>query len=402
MPPPHLLARLAPFVAALTLAATAASQGSLPIGSRAVAWANTTGQGSPALTATVRYPAYAAGVDTAILPYPGGWPVLVFLPGYGAVGTDYLTLADAWVDAGYAVVLSTTCSLDWVCQPLDGIALHAAVLAAIAEPGGPFQDAFHPQRVAVVGHSMGGASVGNVLAANPGYCCGLAIAPITPLGGVEPLVHVPIGIVVGLGDAIAPAPVFAQSYYDNLTPATGLRFLHVMDATADHLNVVGFLPGMAPQPFAVTVAVSTGFFSHCMGIATDGLERVIGPAAQSEPLLHSVQFQAQTPQLWLAGDLQIGAQTRVSIAGEPGIAGLAAAKTVVPSIPTPYGLLHLDPVTAFVAAVGITGPSLRTDILIGIPNDPLLIGLEVALQGLSVTTIDPLLLGSAQQVYVQP
>lgn len=401
MPLPSILLRFAPVSMLLALAVTAPAQ-TPGIGTRTVAWLNTSGQGSPTLAATVRYPATSTGIATPVLPHPRGWPVIVFLHGYGVLGLDYSTLADAWVEAGYAVVLQDTCPTDPDCQVHDGRALHDAVIGAIYAAGGVFQYAFDSDRIVLAGHSMGGTGIAAVMANNPGYRCGLAISPVMPPTGDASPVTTPFGVIAGLGDTLTPPPSHAEPFYASASGFTGLKFLYLMDATVGHLDLVAFTAGQPPQPqFARTVAVSTGFFDHVLGLAVDGLERAIGPDALQESLLSSLQFATTEPQMWLADELQIGHTTRISIAAEPlGIAILAAAHDLGPAIPTPFGTLRIDPASLFIAAVGLTGPDRRGDLTVPIANDPALIGLRVALQGAGATLTESIWLGSAAGMHV--
>ena len=55
------------------------------VGTRDIALANTTGQGSSSLTARVHFPAATAGSNVPVLPQQGGWPVVVFLHGFLAL-----------------------------------------------------------------------------------------------------------------------------------------------------------------------------------------------------------------------------------------------------------------------------------------------------------------------------
>ncbi|MBL9076402.1 MAG: alpha/beta fold hydrolase [Planctomycetes bacterium] len=366
----------------LAITATVSAQGPVSIGTRYVEWRNSTGAGATQLSSWIHYPAAVAGVDAPILPRTGGWPVIVFLHGYGAGAVLYSQLADAWVQRGFVVVLSDTSLFDWSQQPLDGIALHSAVLAANNDAFGPFANAFAPDRIAIAGHSMGGGNTATVLAQNPGYQCGFALAPALPNDGSPDMVEVPLGVLAGQGDWITPPALHAEPYYDAIGTAAPLKAYHLLDTTADHANIVSMFGGPACPAFAHAVEVSTSFFNHCLGLDAFALEQVCGDSVATKPIVVSHEFVATKPQMWLDENPTLGATATLSIAAQPGLAAIAAASSLGPAVPTEWGALLLDPVTSFVAFVGPVGANSRLDVGISIPDDPAFLNMPLALQGL--------------------
>ena len=104
------------FAATLLATSVAVAQGSYPVGLHDVAWANTYGIGSPVIGARVSYPAVSSGQDVPVASSPAGWPVVVFLHGYGQIGSDYQLLTSAWAERGFAVVALETGQFDFVTE----------------------------------------------------------------------------------------------------------------------------------------------------------------------------------------------------------------------------------------------------------------------------------------------
>jgi dienelactone hydrolase len=389
---------------ALTTLSTLLAQAPLPVGVRDVAWSNPTAAGSGTLAARVLYPATANGTNTPLLPQPGGWPVVVFLHGFAVLGNSYQSLGTTWAQQGCIVVLSNTAQFDNVGQEADGRALFPAITIA-NNAAGPLQGAFDVQRMALAGHSMGGGNVANVLAQNPGYRGGVAIAPVPPRGNNGALVQTPLGIVAGAGDTITPPASNATPYYQSLTAYRGCKFLYLLNGDASHTNLAGlFVSGAtATAVFQRSAAVAFAGLQHVLAASPSALEQALGPAALAEPRLLSLTQQFAEPLVWTSAPLALGASLRASVGMEPGIGGLAAAfAPPVGPIATPLGELRLDPNLAFVLAAGVVGSERRFDVPLTLPADPVLVGAPLSLQGLGPSVTQPLQFGSALGLSVLP
>lgn len=400
---------LARFVAALSTSLAAVlpltAQAPYAVGTRDVAWPNTTGQGASSLTARVLYPAASATTNAPLLSQAGGWPVVVFLHGFAIPGTSYVPLGTKWAQQGFVVVLSNTSQFDNVGQENDGRALFPALVAANAASGGPFQNGLDMQRVVLAGHSMGGGNVANVLRNNPGYRCGYAIAPVTPRDNNGALVTTPIGIVAGQGDTIAPAATYATPYYNSLTAFGDLKFYYLMNGEASHTNLAGlFVTTAAGAEILDRVAsLGLGLFRHALGLSPSGLDDVVGPPAQSDPRLVSLQQRFARSLTWTSGALRLGTTVRASAGMEPGLGGIAAAGgPLVAPLATPFGDLRLDPASAYLFVGGVVDASRRIDAPIAVPNDPSLVGAIVSLQAFGPAGISPLQFGGAIAATVTP
>jgi len=372
----HITLRaLAPF---FLLAATIPAQG-YPAGFRDLSFPNTTGQGSATIPSTVYYPAQSAGRDAQILARSGGWPVVVFLHGFAALGSLYPSLGESLARDGFVTVLHNTAQFAAVTQVQDGIALFPALVTANGQTGNVLKDALDMSRAGVAGHSMGGGSTVNVLANNPGYKAGLCFAPVNSANTA--LVRVPLGVVHGTGDTIVNWQQ-GLGIFQGATGATGMRFLYQMNNDCSHTNVAGIL--MASQTdrdvFARSASITAGFFARYLGGDAAGLERVIGPTARAEGRLVQLYLDVLQPELWSFGSTSIGQSPRLTLAAQPGPAGIFAAAGEG-NLSTVFGTLRLDPVTAFPVAIGTAGQDGLYSVTIPIPNDAGLVGAKVPFQG---------------------
>ncbi len=395
------------FASLFFFAVPLAAQSPLAVGIRDVSLPNTTGQGSANLTARVHYPAAVAGTNAAVLPRTGGWPVVVFLHGFAAVGNNYAPVGNALASSGFIAVMSNTMQFDNQGQEYDGRALYAALVAANASSASPFVGALDMSNAGLLGHSMGGGNVGNVLSNNPGYQCGFGMAPVTPRGSNAAAVRVPMGIVVGQGDSIAPAATYAQPYYASLTGYDDAKSYYLMNNECTHLNVCAFSLGSATDNavFARSMAITLGWFDRWLRNGPLGLDAVFGPAPRGDARLVSASQQFVAPQVFASGLFAVGQTTRLSVAAEAGFAGVGFASSLAPALPTPFGDLLLDAQTAALQWSGFTGSGTsaqRFDVAVAVPVDPVFAGLPFAVQALGVERTGALRLGNALAFTVAP
>jgi pimeloyl-ACP methyl ester carboxylesterase len=392
-----------PLLALLTAAAVLPAQSQpYAVGVRDVAWPNPTGSGSSTLTARVHYPATTAGTNAPLLSRAGGWPVVVFLHGFAALGSFYGSLGDALAAEGHVAVMSNTAQFNNAGQERDGRALFSAAAAANQPGAGPFANALDVARVGLAGHSMGGGNVANVLADNPGYRCGLALAPVDARGANAASVTVPFSIVVGAGDATTPWQTFAQPLYQGLTAYTGLKHLYLLNDDCNHTNVAGLFVsgGAGAQVFARTRGTALAFFARFLRDEAAGLEDVLGVGARAEPRLVSLFVEIETPEVWPAAPVRTGTANRISVAAEPGPCGVLAALSFG-STPTPFGELKLGIGSVFVACAGNASAERRFDWTFTLPSDPALIGARLPVQAYGAGRAAAFALGSATELVVE-
>lgn len=387
--------------ALVSLAAVAASQNPFAVGTQDVAWTNSTGQGAPTLYTRVLYPSPTGGVGGPVEPNPSGWPVIVFLHGYGLMGRDYVALGKKWASQGFAVVQPDTSQWNYLDQVADGTAVLASIRFANRNTGTHFAGAFDTQRIAIAGHSMGGGTMGMILANNPGYRCGLALAPVFPGVATASQVAVPFGLVSGMGDTITPPPWFSQPYYQAVAPQSGLKFWYLMDQACDHMNLVGLDGGGHPS-FERAADIGLGFFRHFMDLDAAGLDHCIGPVALADHQLVTLTHEVAEPRIWAAGRLKIGRTVRISLTAEEGMSSVLAAPSAGWATPTPLGTLQLDPGAFFLWTNGLIQRDRRIDMFLTVPNHANLIGTTIAMQGIGPTTASAFWLGSATEFRVVP
>ncbi|MFN3243253.1 MAG: hypothetical protein ACE37K_17260 [Planctomycetota bacterium] len=374
------------------------------VGLADVAWPNPVAAGTPTLSARIHYPAQDPGFGARMLsvPSPDGFPVVVFLHGYGQLGNDYAQIGDSLAQEGFIAVMINTAMHSYQTLEQDARGMFPALVAANTALGSQFRGKLNMEQVGLLGHSMGGAVIAYVLdydvaspVSNPGYTCGLALAPVNPAIAVSGTqIRVPLGIVSGQADPLTPPSTHAEPYYQSVTPLSGLKFHYQMGPTCDHMNIVGLLPHN-PTVFERTQAIIRGFYGQFLSGSLTGLESVLGVDGESDPNLAQLDVQTSIPQAWSDGTLRIGQVTRVSVALEGGWGGLLAANsTTMQPTTTLVGTLLIDPNTAFTLAEGPVATQ-RLDVDILVPNLMALVGSTFAVQGGGATINDPFLLGSA-------
>ena len=385
-----------------SVAVTATAQATYPVGSSLMSWRDVPGASSTRLDAYVMYPATAAGVDQPVFPVSGGWPVVVFLHGFGLVGSDYHALGAKWAETGLVVVMLQSGQWNYHELRADALAAIPALQIANTTPGSALLGALDTSRIGLAGHSMGGGVAGLVLRREVGYRCGIALAPVSPGSNVPRAIGVPFGLVVGTGDLVTPWQAHAQPYYQALAATGGMKFLYLLDGTCDHMNIVGLTGSLSGAVFTRTASVTAGFFGHLLRRDPFALEECVGPTAQAEPHLVSLAQSVVVPQQWGAESLRLGTVARISVGAEPGEAGIVAADYLSLPFPTLYGALLVNPATASIWTVGSVGQERRFDAWLDVPNQSSLVGMPVALQSFSSPVGQPITLGTAIQLQVVP
>ena len=404
------------FLAALALAGAAMAQATHPVTTFDVTWTNMTGQGSPVLASRVFMPNCKLAADDVVLPSapstasaqsaamgavgmpPRGWPTIVFLHGFGLQGRQYGRLLTSIARCGFVVIAPDTAVYDYVNLTCDAIANLDAARVASGDPASPLHGAIDPGRIGVAGHSMGAACMALAMPSNPGFRCAYAFAPVSPFGFLPALIDVPVGVVVGGGDVVTSWQQHAQPFYAQSTPVSGVKMIHLLAASSTHLSVAG-LAGATPD-FARAADICTGFFQHFLGVDDGGMERCLGPAVFADPVVASHEQTVVQARIWSSSPLRVGQTSRMSVAAAPGISVILVADQLVAGLPTPLGMLMLDPATAFTWAVGMDPRGRRMDAPLAVPSTATLVGLSLAMQPLAPTAAAPFGFGSATGLVV--
>ena len=379
--------------ATLLIASPAAAQLE-KVGYFPTSFKNPTTSGSANLIVQVHYPATASGSNTPLKTITGGWPVVVFLHGFTVPASRYAPAANYIAARGYVVVLCDTGRNNTDVEAADGIALYSAVASENASSNGFFKGALDPKRVGLAGHSMGGGNTVRVLASNPGYLCGVPLAPWDhklvynrdyPKAYADK-VKVPLAVVVGQGDTVLN---WGQSkrFYDLASAYDQLKTLYVFNNDGDHSNVAGTRIANAKDQavFDRSMALLVGFMDTYVTDDTSGLEHVLGPTARSESRLAQLHHDIDETELWLIGNTTLGSKFRMQALANPGPAALAVGLRSAP-VNTVFGPLVLN--TAAIVVINQAPASnlcLQTT-TIQIPNNPALKGLSVTFQALGGNT----------------
>jgi dienelactone hydrolase len=175
----------------------------------------------------MRYPLASSG------PPRGGYPLLVFAPGFMQCGRPYAPLLRSWASAGYVVATvdfpRTDCRAgtrayepDLVNQPADLSYVLTRLLAADTQPHGAFTGLIDGREIAAAGQSDGGDTVA-ALAANS-CCTDHRVKAVAVLSGAEwppmPGRYFTHG---------TPPMLFVQGSADTINPPWASRQLYQQD-----------------------------------------------------------------------------------------------------------------------------------------------------------------------------
>ena len=182
------------------------------------------------LVTEIRYPLASS------VPPRGGYPLLLFAPGFMQCGRPYAPLLRSWASAGYVVATvdfpRTDCRVgarayepDLVNQPADMSYVLTRLLALDAQPHELFSGLIDGQEIAATGQSDGGDTVA-ALAANP-CCTDHRVKAVAVLSGAEwpPMPGryfarsaPPMLFVQGTADTINPPWTSRQLYQQDRNP----------------------------------------------------------------------------------------------------------------------------------------------------------------------------------------
>ena len=398
---------LAPLLLLGFLASQSPAQTLHPVGYRDLSLANTTTKGSKTLKVRVHYPATKAGQNAPILPKKGGWPVVVFLHGFGGLGSNYPDLANRLAARGRVLVMSETARFTPDLQRDDGKALFPTLAAENKKNSSLLFGALDMKRAAVMGHSMGAGNTLRVLAENPGYRCGVALAPwdgkalftnynYPPTYG--PKIKTPFLILHGEGDTRLDWKTTALRWFQASTKVGGLGAFWLFDKACDHKNVARLLSGATKtdrEVFAKILAFSEAWLDRYLRDQPQALEGVLSPALLPGKYLRRLYLRVGAPAFWLSGSQKLGSALGLRLLGEPG-PGLILFAAKTGNLATPWGSYLLDPQTSAVLSAAILGAPRSFSLGFTIPQDPALIGLRIPFQGLAQSSLQGLRLSNAQ------
>lgn len=199
--------------------------------------------GPRSLVTQLWYP--AAPLPAGSAPPGGGFPLLMFAPGFQLCAAPYGDLLSSWASAGYVVaavnfprtdcnVAATADEADLVNQPGDVSYVLTRLLALSRQPGNVLSGMINGRELAAAGHSDGGDTVA-ALAANT-CCTDHRLAAVAVLSGAEwpPMPGKYFA-------KAAPPMLFVQGSADTVNPPWASVQLYDRDAGADryYLDLFG-------------------------------------------------------------------------------------------------------------------------------------------------------------------
>jgi dienelactone hydrolase len=378
-------------LATFVLSSWVSAQALYPVGMRDVLMTNR-GAGSALLAARVVYPATVQGFNTPLRSSKTPYPCVVFLAGTSATGRDYVEVGYELASHGFIAVMSDSPINQFALQVLDGIALHAALVDENENRSSFLYQQLQTQRIALMGHSRGGAHVAHVLAQNPGYVCGVAYAPyrgpqLEYTKAYAPLVDVPMLVLGGRGDQISTAEDHVRGFFHELSGIRELKTLHIFDSNCTHYNIAAYLTWQQQMDKEIFDAVHRGVRAWLRAWIEEEplfLDGVVGDSARGEGHISELSSTSERPQAWIKGPTRIGRDVDFQLCSELGFGIWWFSNSQLPSpLPTPWGGLELHPallMQLFAAPTTATG---FTNVTIPLPNAPWLNRFVLQLQVLA-------------------
>ncbi|WP_405590499.1 cellulose binding domain-containing protein [Streptomyces sp. NBC_01190] len=197
-----------------TLASVAASKGPFATAQVSVAPGNGFNGG------TIYYP-----TDTSL----GTWGAVAIVPGYTALFANEEAWMGPWLSSfGFVVIgVETNSRTDY--DVARGTELLAALDYLVQKS--PVRDRVDPNRLSVIGHSMGGGGVVWATEHRPSLKAAVALAPFSPSQDMS-TDHVPTMVMAGQNDTVV-TPSYLDGLYATMPAATQSDFVQI--AGADHV-----------------------------------------------------------------------------------------------------------------------------------------------------------------------
>ncbi len=361
-----------------------------PVGYRDVVLPNPTNQGSRNLACRIAYPASYTGQNAPLLGRIGGWKTCVFLHGFNSLGRQYMELAYSYASKGWILVLSDTAQTDFKLQIKDGKALLPALQLENKRKSSLFFRTMQTDRVALLGHSFGGANIFHVLAANPGYVGGVSFSPYLGQKAdyvklVAPLIKVPMLVIGGAGEQIAPWKTHAKAAFDQLSSFLRFKIFYLCNKNADHYNLVAWVlrgKKVDREVFENSQDIAQSFLEFVQRGDPRVIDEFAGPTARKEKHFQALESDVEEPLYFRTGSDKIGGRVEFHTIARPGLAvhlfalGLGQLKT-------PFGLLRLDifTMTLFGQTIVPANGWSRSGLIL--PNNSALRGLKIYFQVLA-------------------
>ncbi|HHI80546.1 MAG TPA: hypothetical protein ENK02_11255 [Planctomycetes bacterium] len=372
------------------LSSALAAQATFQVGYRDVVLTNPTATGSRKLACRIAYPAVTSGKDAPMVGRIGGWKTCVFLHGFNSLGRQYTELAYRFASKGWILVLSDTAQTDFKLQIEDGKALLPALEWENKRKGSPFYRSMKVDRVALLGHSFGGANIFHVLAANPGYVAGVSYSPYLGkntdyVKKVAPLIRVPMLVIGGAGEKIAPWKTHAKASFDQLSSFLRFKIFYLCNQNADHYNLVAWVlraKKVDREVFDNSQDIAQSFLEFVQHGDPMAIDEFAGPTARREKHFQALESDVEEPLYFRTGSDKIGGRVEFHTIARLGLAVHWFAFR--PSLlQTPFGVLRLDPLSLSLLGQTLVPANGWSRSGLVLPNSSSLRGLKIYFQVLA-------------------
>ena len=345
--------------------------------------------GAQTITNRVYYPAVTAGADAPADASGGPYPLVGFIHGQGSNPDFYETYSAHIASHGYVVA-----SLGGMSQQQESLANMAKELRELidwlevesADVTSPYAGLVWDEGVAVIGHSKGGSAAQVFLGLEPPPRAAMLLEPAYVINSVA-LANLAAWdgaalFVAGDQDAINP-PAEVKNIVDAASGAT--RRVYVEMLGAGHFGPFDAdIPGLGGDPLPHVTqltlhgALTVAFLEAELLDDEDAFHALIGGGASGEPLVH--ESSCDSPPLWVVEQVAPAKTISFGVAGTAGDLALIAVSPNPASIPTPNGLLLIDPASATILAGVALGTQGTHEVVAPVPASAS--GLVFHVQGL--------------------
>ncbi len=330
--------------------------------------------GNASVSALVTYPATSAAANAPLDLSACPCPVIVFGHGFSLTADLYATLYSHWASQGWVVVAPTTeQGLFAGNLPRFILDMEAALIGlrtASQASGNPLLGAVTPAvRAIAAGHSFGGAGALVAGSTRPDLFAAvvtLAATSTSPQGvdilGAAAGSSLPALHVGASTDTIVPPPQNLDPIYA-ATPATRI-LVEISGGTHSYFHEAWYLDRLTESPGAITVAqqqllvrrYATAFMQWQARGDVRWLDALVGPAARSDARLSRHQLALGAPVLFAEAPPASGQTYVVHPQWAAGDGVVFALSFIAADVPTPFGALLVDPMTATIIDLGTTNP----------------------------------------------
>jgi hypothetical protein len=301
-----------------------------------------------------------------------------------------MELAVRFASNGWILVLSDTAQTDFQLQIKDGQALLPALKLENKRRGSPFFASMRTDQVALLGHSFGGANLFHVLAGNPGYVGGVSYSPylgqkMDYVKTVAPKIKVPMLVIGGAGEKIAPWKTHAKAAFDQLSSFLRFKIFYLCNKNADHYNLVAWVlrgQKVDREVFENSQDIAQSFLKFVQRGDPRVIDEFAGPTARKEKHFQALESDVEEPLYFRTGSDQIGGRVDFHTIARPGLA-IHLFAFGLGQIKTPFGNFRLDLFSMSLFGQTIVPSNGWSQSGLVLPNNPSLRGIKLYFQVLA-------------------